>query len=75
LQPSLRYRELKGLIEKDHNCKATLYMCTRVRVGPLTTIIGDYKDHFGQIKDYLYEVYKQNLRTTVKVKTANDTDD
>ena len=51
-------RELKCLIEKDHNHKASLSMCTKVRVGALKETIGDYKAQFGQIGDYLYEVYK-----------------
>ena len=47
LQPTLRARELKGLIDKDHNFKATLSMCNRVRRKALHAIIGDYKGQFG----------------------------
>ena len=50
-------------------------MCTMVRAGALTAIIRDYKAQFGQIKDQLYEVYKQNYGKTVKVKTFKNTDD
>jgi len=75
LQPALRSRKLKGLIEKDHNYKASLSMCTRVRAGALKAIIGDYKAQFPQIRDYLYEIYKQNPKTIVKVKTTNVADD
>ena len=74
MQPGLRLRELKGLIEKDHNYKLPLSMCTRVKVGALIPIIDDYKVYFGQIRDYLHAVYKQNAGTTTKVKTFKDTD-
>ena len=43
LQPVLRSRELKDLIEKDHNYKVSLSMCTNVRAGALKAIIVDYK--------------------------------
>jgi len=62
-------------IKKDHNYKASLSMCTKVRVRALKAIIGDYKAQFGQIRDYLYETYMQNPSTVVKVKTTKVTDD
>jgi len=43
----LRARELKGLIVKDHNFKAALSMCSRVRRRALNAIVGDYKGQFG----------------------------
>jgi len=75
LHSALRSRELKCLVEKDHNCKASLSTCTRVRAGTLKAIIVDYKAQFRQIRDYLHEVYKQNPGTTVKVKTTKFADD
>jgi len=68
LQPALRATELKGLIDKDHNFKATLSMCSRVKRRALNVIVGDYKGQFGQIRDYLYEVFKKNPGTSIKVK-------
>jgi len=65
---------LKDLIDKDHNYNATLSICSRVRINTFT-IFGDYKGQFGQIRDYLYEVYKKNPSTTIKVKTFKDGDD
>jgi len=50
-------------------------MCSRVRAKALHAIIGDYKRQFRQIMDYLYEVYKKNPSTTIKVKTSKDGDD
>jgi len=75
LQAALRTRELKGLIDNDHNFKATLSMCSRVRAKALHAIIGDYKGQFRKIRDYLYEVYKKNPGITIKVKTFKDGDD
>jgi len=66
LQPTLRSRKLKRFIEKDHNYKSSLSIYTRVRAGALKAIIGDYKAQFGQIRDYLYGVYKKNPGTIVK---------
>ena len=66
---------MKGLIEKGYNYKATLSMYSRVRAGALTTIISEYRVHFEQIRDYLYEVYKQHLGTIAKVKTFKDAND
>ena len=74
LQPSLRARELKAFIDKDHNFKATLSMCCRVKRMALNAIVGDYKGQFGQIRDYLYEVFKENPGTAIKVKTYKDGD-
>ena len=75
LQPTLRVSELKGLVDKDHNYKATLSMCSRIRAKALHAIIGEYKGQFGQIRDYLYELCKKNPSTTIKVKTFKDGDD
>ena len=50
-------------------------MCTRVRAGALKAIIDDYKAQFGQIRNYLYEVYKQNCGTIIKMKTTKVADD
>jgi len=50
-------------------------MCIRVRTRALKAIIGDYNAQYGQIRDYLYEVYKQNPVTKVKVKTTNVAND
>ena len=50
LQPSLKVRELKNLIEKKHNYKATMSKCFRVRAKALALIVGDYKGQFGMIR-------------------------
>ena len=50
-------------------------MCNRVRAKALHAIIGDYKGQCGQIRDYLYEIYKKNPGITIKVKTFKDGDD
>jgi len=71
----LRVRELKGLIDKDHNYKAILSMCSNIRAKALHAIIGDYKGQFGQMRDYWYEIYRKNPGTTIKVKTFKDGDD
>ena len=47
-------------------------MCMRARRKPLDFIIGDYMGQFGHIRDFIWEVYKQNLGPTVKMKTSKD---
>jgi len=66
LQPALRARELKDLIDKEYSYKATLFMCSRVRAKALNAIIDDYKGQFWHIRNYLYEVYKKTLVQLVK---------
>ena len=58
---------MKGLIDKDHNYEARLSMCSRVKTKALHAIIGDYKGQFGQMRDFLYEIYKKNPGTPINV--------
>ena len=50
-------------------------MCSRVRAKALHAISSGYKGQFGQIRDYLYKVFKKNPGTTIKVKTFKHGDD
>jgi len=72
LQPSLRARNLESIFKEKHNYNATLWTCMRISRKALNSIIGDYRGQFRQIRDYLWEVYKQNSGGTVKVKTWKD---
>ena len=74
LQPSLRVRELRNLIEEKHNYKATISKCFRVRAKALALIIGDYKGQFGMIRTYANELLSKNRNSTVKIAVENNGD-
>jgi len=67
LQPNLRLRELRGLIEKDHSYKPSMSMCGRTREKDLSLLLGDYKAQFGMIRDYANELLNKNPNSTVKI--------
>ena len=67
LQPNLRLRELRGLIEKDHLYKPSMSMCGRTREKALSLLLGDYKAQFAMIRDYANELLSNNPNSTVKI--------
>ena len=72
VQPSFKVRELRTLIEKKYNYKATMSKCFRVRAKALTLILGDYKGQFGMIKAYANELLSKNKDSTVKIVVENN---
>ena len=67
LQPNLRLRVLKGLIEKDHLYKPSMSMCGGTREKSLSLLLGDYRAQFGMIRDYTNELLTKNPNSTVKI--------
>jgi len=74
LQPSLKVRELKNLIEKKHNYKATMSKCFKVRAKALALIVGDYKGQFGMIRAYANELLHKNKDSTIRITVKNNGD-
>jgi len=67
LQPNLRLRELRGLIEKDRLYKPSMSMCGRTWKKALSLLLGDYKAQFSMIRDYANELLSNNPNSTVKI--------
>jgi len=74
LQPTLRMRELRHLVERDLNYKASMSMCGRTRKKALALIIGDYKAQFGMLRSYVHEVLSKNRGSTIKFAVRNTED-
>jgi len=68
LQPNLRLRELRDLIDRDHLYKPSMSMCFRTRMKALSLLLGDYKEQFGILWDYANELMSKNPLSTVKIK-------
>jgi len=60
------------MVKKQHNYNATISIYIRVRATTLRSIIGDYNEQFGQLRDYAYELYMQNPRSTFKIESHKD---
>ena len=67
MQPNLRLRELRGLIEKDHLYKHSMSMRGRTRAKSLSSLLGDYMTQFGMIRDYANELLTKNSNSTMKI--------
>lgn len=65
----LRMLAFTQMVERNFNYKPTLSMCLRARNKALNAIMGDYKVQFSLLRDYGYEVLKQNRGSTVKFTT------
>ena len=61
LQPSLRARELKGIIDKGHNFKVTMSMSSRIRTSALTVIISYYNAHLDGLEIIIMNFIRKTL--------------
>jgi len=72
LQPSLRLRDLRDIMEKKHNYRPSMSTCVRTQAKALASILGDYSEQFGMIRSYVDELLKKNTGSTVKIQVQTE---
>ena len=63
VQPSLKVRRLRNLMEKKYNYKGTMSRGFKVRAKTLALIVGDYEGQLDMIRAYTNELLSKNRFT------------
>ena len=60
-QPSIKIKELKNLCKSEYKLNASMNLCRNTKVKVMRQLLGDFKDQFIDLHDYVEEIKKQIL--------------
>ncbi|XP_074271117.1 uncharacterized protein LOC141595043 [Silene latifolia] len=73
--PSWKLKEFRDYVKADINIEPTMTLCMRAKQEALNLIVGDYKEQFGKLRDYAFELLRTNKGSTFKIETDKATPD